>query len=152
MSDHERTGFRTLVYSQWHRVAAIGMLIGRVRAAKLVMIDIDSCEACAYCKDPLALIETAHTIREPKAAPITAALARAAGIPAFSVSYYGDIDRSRCDACGRDDERGRPTQFLVRQIEPPDTWVQLKDPHGYAEFLEGLRAGHRCATTTRGAA
>ena len=145
MSDGERTGFRTLVYSRWHRVSRIRSLIGAVRAAKLTMIDIDSCEACAYCGEPVALIETAHTTKEPKAAPITAFLAARAGILAFSVSYYGDIERSHCDGCGRDDERGEPTQFLVRQIQPADPWVKLMSPTQYAEFLESLRDGHRCA-------
>lgn len=146
MSDGERTGFRTLVYSRWHRVNRIKSLIGAVRAAKLVMVDIDSCEACAYCNQPMALIETAHTIREPKNAPITALLARRAGLPAYSVSYYGAIERSHCAACGRDDESGEITQFLVRQIEPADPWVRLMNAECYAEFLEQLRAGHVCAS------
>jgi hypothetical protein len=147
MSDGERTGFRTLVYSGWHRPGRIRALIGAVRAAKLTMIDIDSCEACARCGEPVALIETAHTVKEPKNAPITAALARRAGIPAYSVSYYGEIERTHCHACGRDDERGEITQFLVRQIEPADPWVKLMDAQRYAEFLESLRVGHRCAGT-----
>lgn len=144
MSHSERTGFRPLIYSGWHRVQKVKALIGTVRAAKLVMVDIDSCEACAYCSEPVALIETAHTAREPKAAPITAALARRAGITAFSVSYYGDIERTRCHECGRPDERGDITQFLVRQIEPSEPWVRRMDTRQYAEFLESLRTDHVC--------
>jgi hypothetical protein len=146
MSQHERSGFRSLIYSGWHRTSALRALIGPVRSARLTMIDIDSCEACCQCREPVALIETAHTIREPKNAPITALLARKAGIPAFSVSFYGEIDRTRCGACGRDDERGEITQFMLRQLEPPSPWTRLMTPVQYAEFLEGLRDGHVCPT------
>jgi hypothetical protein len=144
VSDVERTGFRTLIYSWWHRPANMRRFIGPVRAAKLGLIDIDCCEYCAYCKQPVALVETAHTTRDPKSAPVTAFLARMAGIPAFSVSYSGSIKRSHCKACGRDKESGEINAFLVQQIQPPDGWVKRKTPHEYAKWLESLRDGHTC--------
>lgn len=150
MSDKERTGFRSLVYSGWHRPAVLKNFLGTVNAAKLTMVDIDSCEACPYCKTPVALIETAHTLSEPKRAPITAMLAWLAKIPAYSVSYSGAISRSRCDTCGRDNETGEPELFLVRRIQPPDPWVHRMEPADYAAFLLALRADHTCPPVSGG--
>jgi hypothetical protein len=108
------------------------------------MIDVDSCESCGWCRQPVALIETAHTIHAPKGAPITALLARLAGLPAYSVSYSGTIERTRCEACGREGETGEIRVFLVRRIRPRDPWVFRLEPDEYAKFLVALRAGHVC--------
>jgi hypothetical protein len=145
MSLKERSGFRSLVYSGWHRPHVLKQFIGTVGAAKLTMVDIDSCEACPYCKMPVALIETAHTLNDPKKAPITALLAWLAKIPAYSVSYSGDIERTSCDTCGRDNESGEPQLFLIRRIQPADLWVHRMTPGEYAAFLLSLRADHVCA-------
>lgn len=146
MSDGERTGYRSLVYSAWHRVGSLRKLIGPVRASKLTMVDIDSCEACPFCSDPVALIETAHTADDPKPARITSRLAWKAGVEAYSVSYHGTIDRSVCDVCGRGGENGEIGEFRVRRIEPDDPHVAVMDPLDYADFLEKLRKSHVCSS------
>lgn len=148
MSMKERTGFRSLVYSLWHRADSTGRYLGPVAAAKLKNIDIDSCEACPYCSLPVALIETAHTTAEPKNAPITALLAWMAKIPAYSVSYSGAINRSRCDACGGLSESGEIERFLVRRIHPHDPWTSSMTPDEYAQFLLSLRNDHTCPPRT----
>lgn len=135
MSHGERTGVRNLLYSGWHRRDSIKRFFDSVvTASKVTMVDIDSCEACCYCSAPLALIETEMTQRTtPKKAPITAALAQLAKIPAYSVAYWS--------ADGVDIER-----FIVRRIQPSDDWNQLMSPAEYAEFLVALRSGHDCAS------
>lgn len=94
------------------------------------MIDVDSCEACCYCKEPVALIETQASKEAPKAARITAALARLAHIPAYSVSYEPDADG------------GDIVTFQVRQIQPPDPKVVVMLPKVYAYWLLALRDQH----------
>lgn len=133
MSHEERTGQRDLTYSRWHRPAQISRLIGRRVAALLTTIDIDFCEACNSCNEPVALIETQHSDGPPKRAPITQKLAKRAGLPAYSVSY-------------RTDEWGEIVNFAVRQIQPPSADVQTMLPQVYAYWLWSLRAAHIVAS------
>lgn len=132
MSDKERIGFRPLIYSGWHRVESLKRFIGVVAAAKTPMIDIDACEYCCHCKEPLALIETEKTDRpHPKKARVTQALARKAQIPGYSVAYSVDADDEIRD-------------FRVQRIEPPDDWFDFMQPEEYADFLKRLRDDHVC--------
>ena len=127
---------RSLVYSAWHRYDSIKRYLGAARAARLSMVDIDSCEACVYCQKPLALIETQMTEAAPKTARITQELAWQAGIPAFSVSC----------APGEMEEIAR---FRVQRIALSIGPVEDMLPHEYAEFLWSLRDGHECPGTKR---
>lgn len=130
MSHAERTGVRSLVYSGWHRPASISRYVGKVTAAKLCMIDVDACEYCCVCGSPLALIETQESAGPPKPARVMTALARLAGIPAFSVSIStadGDI-----------------TSFRLQQISPFVGGVLSFTPLMYADWLVSLRDEHAC--------
>jgi hypothetical protein len=131
MTMQERTGLRSLIYSAWHRPASTGALIGRVAAAKLLMIDIDSCEYC-YCGRPVALIETQESTHDPKPARVMTRLALMAGIPAYSVSIHLDDDR-------------QVTGFKVRRLDQGGSTVSSMDPGTYAWWLSGLRSLHECA-------
>lgn len=136
MSMEERTGIRSLIYSAWHRPSVIRRYLGARDAARLTMIDIDACEACCICSEPIALIETEKTSRpKPKRAPITAALARLAHIQAYSVAYSVDAD----DVI---------ESFRVQRIQPHDDWVSFMWPADYAKFLLGLREQHNCGGRT----
>ena len=131
MSDRERTGARSLVYSAWHRVESLCMFMSRRWAYELGMIDIDGCEYCRHCYKPLALIETQVSLNDPKNAAVTAKLANMAGIAAYSVSIA--INESEIEG------------FKVKRLEPPTTAaVEWKSPAEYADFLLGLRADHGC--------
>jgi hypothetical protein len=132
MSMDERTGDRDLLYSGWHRPKRIRRFLDLRDAHSLVVIDIDYCEACHVCYQPLALIETQRSAHLPKQAPIMAKLAHLAGIPAWSVSYQPN------DA-GDDIEI-----FRVRQIEPFDEESFTMSPEIYAKWLLNLRAAHAC--------
>jgi len=148
MSNEERTGFRSLIYSSWHRPQAIKRYLNITDAMKLLVIDIDWCEACRLCSEPVALIETAYTRAAqsqglvPKDARITALLARMAKIPAYSVLYFGEVKKTRCGACEQYSESGDIKAFLVRRIQPKDGWIEYMDPERYARFLLSLRDVH----------
>lgn len=131
MSDKERTGARSLVYSAWHRVESLCRFMSRRWAYELGMIDIDGCEYCRHCYKPLALIETQVSLNDPKNAAVTAKLANMAGIAAYSVSIAID--------------GGEIEGFKVKRLEPPtSSAVEWKSPGEYANFLLGLRADHGC--------
>ena len=149
MSDTERTGWRTLKYSTWHRVKSLSRFTPRPIAAEVAMIDIDGCEYCRRCSEPLALIETAETRADPKAARVTQALAARAGIAAYSVSYWSDDSDPACRDCSKPMSYADVVGFKVRQIEPYNREVRTLTPIDYTNFLLDLRYGHRCAERGR---
>ncbi|MGH3847536.1 MAG: hypothetical protein ACRDS0_39895 [Pseudonocardiaceae bacterium] len=134
MSEAERTGARDLTYSGWHRTANMRRYLPARQAWSLGLIDIDWCEYCRHCSAPLALVETQTSDRAPKPAPVTAALARMAGIPAYSVSIVrGDLEEIAL--------------FKVQQIAPALGTAQPMLPNVYAYFLLGFRERHSCTRT-----
>ena len=143
MSQQERTGWRPLLYSRWHRSESVRRFIGSSPAARLKAIDIDWCEACPYCNRPLALIETekSATKTRPKDAPITVNLARAAGIGAYSVIYVPSLPLLRCADCGREheDPADDVLRFYVRRLHPECSVIADMSPGGYAAWLLALR-------------
>lgn len=143
MSDKERTGWRDLTYSHWHRAASVKRFLTGADAQKLGMIDIDGCEYCPFCGQPLALIETQRSTAVPKSAAVTAALAKMAGIPAWSVSVIAD-EPIGCDRCGRPMKWSDIRAFLVRQIEPYDSAVVEMMPEIFAKWLLAMRYQCTC--------
>lgn len=132
MSDRERTGSRDLSYSRWHRTDSLSRFIDARVAFRCKVIDIDWCEYCADCRMPLALIETQNSKASPKDANVMSQLAKLAGVPAYSVSYWTD-------------DGGDVAGFRVRRLEPEPGPAVEKTPAEYAEFLEFLRLAHPCA-------
>lgn len=131
MSERERTGARSLIYSAWHRVESLMHLLGKRHAWEVGMVDIDGCEYCRHCSTPLALIETQVSLNDPKNASVTQKLANMAGIAAYSVSIAVDEDQI--------------AGFKVKQLAPPTTsGVLTMSPEDYAHFLLDLRANHPC--------
>lgn len=133
MSQRERTGQRDLTYSRWHRQESTRRFLGVSIAAKLTAIDIDWCEACAFCSTPLALIETQRSGAAPKSARITRELAYRADLAAYSVSYAVDSD-------------GEISAFRVQSIHPESDLVQEMSPFDYAGWLWALRQQHYFST------
>jgi hypothetical protein len=143
MSQAERTGVRDLLYSRWHRQDSINRFIGIRSAAMLKVVDIDWCEACQFCSQPVALIETQESKRAPKAATITQNLADLSKLPAYSVSYEPSAD-------GRDIDG-----FAVQMIAPSLGEVARMMPYQYAKWLLALRDEHNrqhpeCGAKTEG--
>jgi hypothetical protein len=138
VSENERTGTRSLLYSKWHRTASLQRFVAPIQAFACSMIDIDDCEYCRSCGEPLALIEVQQSKANPKPAKVTARLARMASIYAYSVSCWPTED-------------GDDIAWLkVRRIEPPDPTVELLTPAEYALFLWDLRLLlHDCGSRAR---
>ena len=130
MSQRERTGSRDLTYSRWHRMENIKRFLPLRIAACLKVIDIDWCEACQHCSEPLALIETQAGDRPPKPARISANLAQRAQIEAYSVSYVVEGDDI--------------AWFRVHRLWPVELTERRLSPDEYAGFLWSLRERHIC--------
>lgn len=127
MSMDERSGKRSLTYSAWHRPNSIRRFLGIRVASWLTVIDIDWCEYCGSCKEPVALIETQEGNRPPKDAPVMRRLAEKAGIPAYSVSYVV--------------EDALIVEFRCRELVPGAVEQRLSEQE-YADFLVSLRCCH----------
>lgn len=121
MTRWETTGVRPSTFSTWHRTLA----------HDLVMVDVDACEYCARCSTPLALYEVARDSGNEKPAHVTTALARMAGLPAYTVLY-------RLDGAGGIEE------FRVRGEAPERTGWLLIAPETWAWHLRTLRLRHTC--------
>lgn len=88
MSLEERTGFRDMTFSKWHRTLP----------ADCTWIDIDCCQFCHYCGSLLAVFELVRSPDEDslldvclrKQSAITERVGLQLGIPAFKVAYTGD--------------------------------------------------------------
>jgi len=153
MSSGERTGFRDLTYSMWHREANLRPVLGRRAAWELGMVDIDGCEYCVYCKEALALIETQRSTAPPKNASVTAGLAHKAGLPAYSVSVVAEAP-NYCTDCGAPlpATYGPIRRFRVRQIEPYNRTELVSpldgavglSPEEYARWLHSIHQACAC--------
>ncbi len=122
MSRHERYGTRDLAYSAWHRTLD----------DELTYIDVDACEYCSRCRQPLALIETARDVGQSfKATSVLRALATLCGLPAFLVLYEVG-------------ESADVSQFRVRTVAPRQGHWKVLSPDQYANGLRALRQHHSC--------
>lgn len=129
MSDKERYGKRDLTYSNWHRVDSTKRFLDDFSAWRLGMVDIDDCEYCRFCYEPLALIEVAMDIGQYyKPMMVTSNLARRADLPAYLVFYV----KSEEDI----------SQFRVTQLEPPGKPERILSPAEYARFLFAFHERH----------
>ena len=139
MSQDEKYGTRSLVYSAWHRHRSTGRFIGIEKAQTLAMIDIDVVLYVEYednTKEPIALIEEARDIgQEHKCTTVTSNLARRGKLPALLVLW-------------RPSEQPNPaathlpdiSQFRVKRLWPaPESQWRVLAPKEYAEVLLRLR-------------
>ena len=124
MSDHERFGTRDLAYSRWHRT------LGK----ELTYIDVDGCEYCYHCREPLALVETAMDIDQAfKTTTVMRRLAEKAVIPAYLVYYQVRI-----------------TRFRVQQVVPQFGTIKVISPEEYARKLQEILDSHHCTRKAGG--
>lgn len=104
------------------------------------MIDIDGCEYCHLCGEPVALTETTCSAR-PKNARVMAKLAEWARVPAYVVAYDGagfDGGFTVRDVAG-----GTPVRMTQERFA---RWLwELRVPHWRGE------CAHPCANPARGA-
>lgn len=137
MTEHERIGTRDLTYSAWHRSKSLSRYVARRAAFECAVIDIDWCEYCRQCQEPLALIEMKRGAH-PKDAAVMTRLAEKSGVPAYSLSYetndHGDI-----------------ALFRLRHLSPERSRTFTFTPGEWAMWLVCLRERHGCVTDLRGA-
>lgn len=135
MSETERFNTRDLTYSTWHRTKSLSRYVGQRAAYECSTIDIDWCEYCRRCGDPLALIEMKQGTR-PKDAKVMTRLAARANVAAYSMSYETD-------------DHGEISLFHLRHLTPPDTRTFTFTASEWAMWLVGLRERHGCVTGLR---
>jgi ferredoxin len=126
----------------WHRKNNLKRFIDRQRAAWMSQIDIDACEYCNLCGQPVAVIETKDITETCKATTVTEKLAERAQLPVFLVEYQLAHPIERCVSCGRPDEvHGQDiVQFWVTDLSVGERLLKL--PTDYAEWLWSLRERH----------
>ena len=140
-----------LSYSSWHRTQSIREHFGgntdeaNRRAAALGMIDIDAVEYCRKCMEPLALIETQRSTKDPKTATITQRVAELALLDAWSMSFQV-LDNVSVD----EDDDAEIVLFKRQRIWPHgDDTIYTETPREFASWLESLRVPHRCQDALR---
>lgn len=121
MADEERLGVRCLCWSRWHREPNL--------PHEAAYIDIDGCEYCRQCKEPVFLIETAHKTGKPKATTVLRALAKRAGISAYLVRYEGCMSNE--------------SNVDIQQVWPWNDQVVTMTGQAMRDYLLGLRI-HNC--------
>ncbi|MBI4293639.1 MAG: hypothetical protein HY661_19355 [Betaproteobacteria bacterium] len=136
----EQYGTRDRAYSAWHRRLSTRRFVGIEHAQRLAMIDLDAALYVEYddeCKQPLALIETARDVGQPrKAASVTVNLAKRAGVPAYVLLYRPAPKPNPADARCPD-----IAQFRVRRMWPrPEREWRTLTPAEWAEALLQIRA------------
>lgn len=141
MSQEERYGTRSGVYSAWHRRKSTQRFVGIEQAQLLAMIDVDVALYVEYddeTKDPLALIETAEDVGQSwKSATVTTNLARRTypQVRAYCLLYTVADTPNPADQNYND-----ISSFRVRRTwpEPRTDWVRFT-PQEWATQLLRMR-------------
>lgn len=123
MSREERYGTRDLTYSAWHRSLS----------DEMTYIDVDGCEYCSKCREPLLLIEVAKDVGQAhKPTTVLQRLAKRADLDAICALYLLNDD-------------GEIEGFRTRQVAPNfrREWHQLTPPE-FAAGLQAIRQKHTC--------
>jgi len=114
-------------YSDWHR-----------KYDGISYIDIDSVECCAYCYEPLAIIETCYDKGQKfKATTLSKIIASRLNIPCFLVFY-------------RESTPGSLT-FRIKRIRSSKTEFRLMNEDQWVKILRSLHDHHsnNCKLTKR---
>lgn len=120
-------------FSEWHRHAL---------PDEFAVIDIDFCEYCRECRQPIALIEAARDISGRgyfKQSYVTKSLAEQAGVSAYIV-LWKPAEGHVTPEYGL----GFIESAWVRRIEPEPQTQRHYDERGLVNFYRWLRAIHRC--------
>ena len=131
MSQERRSARGWDVYlDYWHRSAALRRFLGNTRAGLVSLIDIDCCEFCHLCSEPVALIETKDIRARTKVGTVTARLASRAMLEAYLVEY--EVNEAGDDI----------TEFIVTAWHPVGSGPRSFSPQQYADWLWELRSAH----------
>lgn len=127
MSRNERTGWRDMTYSVWHRSLPW----------ELSLVDLDWIERCDVCKQILGVLELARDEghQDEKAAWVTQKVARALNVQGAVVLYTVGPGSSI-------------TRFRVRWLHPRETSAfTVYSPERWVDFLLSLRRCHPAQRT-----
>ena len=114
-------------YNDWHR-----------KYDGIAMIDIDSVECCAYCYEPLAIIETCYDKDQKyKATTLSKIIAERLNIPCFLV-FYKELTASSL-------------VFRIKRIRSSKTEFRVMSEDQWVKILRSLHDHHKlkCKSTKR---
>ena len=111
--------FSNGLYSDWHR-----------KYNGISYIDVDSVECCAYCYEPLAIIETCYDKGQQfKSTTLSKIIARRLNIPCFLVFYKKLTETT--------------LTFRIKRIRSSQTEFQLMNEREWVDVLLSLHDHHR---------
>ena len=119
--------FSNGLYSDWHR-----------KYDGIAYIDIDSVECCAYCYEPLAIIETCYDKNQKyKATTLSKIIAKRLNIPCFLV-FYKELDQ-------------HTLTFRIKRVRSSKTELQRMNEDEWLSILRSLHDHHskHCKSTKR---
>ena len=119
--------FSNGLYSDWHR-----------KYDGISYIDIDSVECCAYCYEPLAIIETCYDKNQKyKATTLSKIIAKRLNIPCFLV-FYKELDQDTLT-------------FRIKRVRSSKTELQRMNEDEWLSILRSLHDHHskHCKSTKR---
>ena len=119
--------FSNGLYSDWHR-----------KYDSISYIDIDSVECCAYCYEPLAIIETCYDKDQKfKATTLSKIIASRLNIPCFLV-FYKELTASSL-------------VFRIKRIRSSKTEFRVMSEDQWVKILRSLHDHHKlnCKSTKR---
>ena len=119
--------FSNGLYSDWHR-----------KYDGISYIDIDSVECCAYCYEPLAIIETCYDKNQKyKATTLSKIIAKRLNIPCFLV-FYKELDQ-------------HTLTFRIKRVRSSKTELQRMNEDEWLSILRSLHDHHskHCKSTKR---
>jgi hypothetical protein len=119
--------FSNGLYSDWHR-----------KYNGISYIDVDSVECCAYCYEPLAIIETCYDKGQQfKSTTLSKIIASRLNIPCFLV-FYKELTPSSLT-------------FRIKRIRSSRTDFQLMNEDQWVNILRSLHDHHKlkCKSSKR---
>ena len=119
--------FSNGVYNDWHR-----------KHEGIAMIDVDSVECCAYCNEPLAIIETCYDKNQKyKSVTLSKIIAKRLNIPCFLV-FYKELDQ-------------HTLTFRIKRVRSSKTELKRMNEDEWLSILRSLHDHHskHCKSTKR---
>ena len=111
--------FSNGLYSDFHR-----------KYDGIAYIDIDSVECCAYCYEPLAIIETCYDKNQKyKATTLSKIIAERLNIPCFLV-FYKELDQ-------------HTLTFRIKRIRSSQTEFKVMSEQQWVKILRALHDHHK---------
>ncbi len=115
--------FSNGTYNDWHR-----------KYDGIAMIDVDSIEVCAFCYEPLAILETCYDKDQLfKATTLVKTLAVRLKIPSFLV-FYKEVGKGSLN-------------FRIKRLWLPNAKYELMNEDEWVNVLYGLHNEHKVSCT-----